>query len=252
MKRMIIQLCMCLFLTAHAATAQTIKIEDDNFKRALIKEGVDLNGDGEIQAAEALKVTKLYVGKQHIESLSGIRSFTNMVEFGFFDNDLIDANFQGMTKLRSIFGFNNKLEHLNVKGCINLELIYTEYNKITEIDLNGLSKLKELHLQHNNLLAVDVSGKPLLVDCQLDNNSISSFKSAGSTAIKRLRLDVNQCESLNLTHLKDLEELSVYDNRNLAVLKIFGLRKLKELSADYCRLTNLNMSGTVSLKKFSW
>ncbi len=252
MKKSTVQLCIYLLLALQGAIAQTIKIQDPNFKKALIEQGIDLNGDGEIQVNEALKVTKLYVNKQHISSLSGIRSFANLEEFGFYDNELREADFQGLGRLRAIYGFNNSLERLIVKGCAGLETISAGYNQIAEIDLSGLSRLRILELHHNQLTRVDASGKPLLVDCQLNNNVITAFSSQGSTAIQTLRLDVNNFSSLNLTHLKELELLNVYENRNLRSLKIYGLRNLKELTADYCPLINLNMSGTVSLKDFSW
>lgn len=252
MNRKIIQCCALLLLAVTAVKAQTVKIEDPNFKKALISQGVDLNGDGEIQVTEAQKVTRLYVEKRHIESLSGIKSFTNLEEFGFYNNELREADLQGMTKLKAVYGFSNQLEVLNLKGCTNLETLYAAYNQLQRIDLGGLNRLKALQLHNNKLLGADVSGKPLLEECQLNDNELYTFNAAGSTAIKVLRLDANMLESLNVTHLKDLEELNVYKNRQLTSLKVAGLRKLKELNAYYCALNNLNLSGTVSLRVFSW
>ncbi|MBC9914976.1 leucine-rich repeat domain-containing protein [Chitinophaga varians] len=252
MKKSFIHLSICLLLTAQAALAQNVKMRDENFKKALIEQGVDLNDDGEIQVSEALKVTKLYVNKFHINNLYGIKSFANLEEFGFYDNEIRDADLSGMTKLRAVYGWNNQLQSLNVKGCTNLVTLYAPYNKLSAIDLSGLPKLKELQLNNNTINVGDVSGHPLLEECQLNDNMMTSFRFKGSNAIKKLRLDNNLLEELNATPLKDLEELSVYKNRTMTVLKIYGLRKLKELSADFCSLNNLNMSGTVNLTKFTW
>lgn len=41
--------------------AQIVNIPDTAFKRELLTQGVDENGDGEIQIVEAQKVTVLYV-----------------------------------------------------------------------------------------------------------------------------------------------------------------------------------------------
>lgn len=252
MNRKIIPIALGLLLTAQAAMAQTVKIQDDNFKHALITEGVDLNGDGEIQVSEAQKVTRLYVDRRHISSLVGIKSFTNLEEFGFYENQIWEVDLQGMSKLKSVYGFSTGLERLNIKGCVNLETLYVEYNKLREIDLSGKPKLRELRLQHNELSAADISGKPLLVECQMNNNHISVFNPAGSTAIKTLMLEANYFEALDLRQLKDLEVVDVYNNQQLTSLKVSGLRKLKELNASSCPLTNLNLSGTVSLSNFSW
>lgn len=252
MKKVFIHLTIGLLLTVQATFAQNVKLRDENFKKALIEQGVDLNNDGEIQVSEAVKVTKLYVNKFNISNLFGIRSFANLEEFGFYDNNVRDADFQGMAKLRAIYGYNNQLQTLNVKGCTNLQTLYAAYNKLSVIDLSGLPKLKELQLHNNNLNVVDVGGHPLLEECQLNDNMMTAFSFKGSHTIKKLRLDNNLLEELNATPLKDLEELSVYTNRKMTVLKIYGLRKLKELSADFCPLNNLNMSGTISLTKFTW
>lgn len=43
------------------AKGQIVNIPDNNFKRCLISQGIDLNGDGIIQVTEALAVTQLNI-----------------------------------------------------------------------------------------------------------------------------------------------------------------------------------------------
>ena len=126
-----------ILLMALQTQAQTIKIPDANFKAALINQGFDTNNDGEIQVAEAQKVTRLYVNGAGITNLTGIKSFTRLEEFGFYDNQIKTLDLEGMSSLRSIYGGNNNMEYARVKGLTNLETMYLHDNKIKALDLTG-------------------------------------------------------------------------------------------------------------------
>ena len=255
MKRIIIFIAIIgALISALPATsiAQNVKFLDPNFKKAVILAGFDLNEDGEIQTAEALKVTRLYVDKRSIESLNGIKSFSNLEEFGFYYNDIRQLDLSGMKKLRAIYGFECKMEAINLKGCTNLETIILNFNGLREIDLTGINKLKEIQIIQNDLHSIDLSNLPLLEDIRLNNNRLTSIKTANSPAIREMQLQKNYLLSQDFTQLKNLELLWIYDNPDLNSLKIYGLRKLKTLNCSDCKLFNLNMSGTVNLKEFSW
>ncbi|AXY74160.1 hypothetical protein D3H65_09315 [Paraflavitalea soli] len=251
MKTCIIQLSLALIFTG-SVLAQNVKFLDPNFKKACIYAEVDLNGDGEIQVSEAQKVTKLYVDKRNIDNLTGIKSFTNLEEFGFYYNDIRNVDLSGLKKLRAVYGFSTKLESINLKGCTNVEGIFLSYNALHQIDLTGLTKLKELELSNNMLFKVDISNMPLLETCKLNENEINTFNFAGSNNIKELQLQKNNLTALDVRPLKELTLLWLWDNRSLTSLKVMQLRKLVDLNAWDCPLTNLNMSGLVSLRKFNW
>lgn len=251
MKQLIIQLSLVLFFAGNA-WAQNVRFLDPNFKKACIYANVDLNGDGEIQVSEAQKVTVLYVDKRNIDNLTGIKSFTNLEEFGFYYNDVRHVDLSGLKKLRSVYGFSTHLESINLKGCTNIEGLYLGFNTLRQIDLAGLTKLKELELNNNQLFQLDISNMPGLVRCKLNDNEIRSIAFAGSGNIKDLQLQKNNLTTLDVRPLKNLELLWVWDNHDLTSLKVTQLRKLEDLNAWDCALTNLNMSGLVSLKKFNW
>jgi hypothetical protein len=56
-------------------TGPYVKIEDDNFRNALIERGVDKNDDGMISTSEAIEVTFLDVSWYNISDLKGIEAF---------------------------------------------------------------------------------------------------------------------------------------------------------------------------------
>lgn len=77
-----------LILTSAFLQAQIVNIPDIAFKNALIEEGIDTKGDGEIQVSEAEAVTILSVGSREISSLEGIQSFVNLEELYCALNEL--------------------------------------------------------------------------------------------------------------------------------------------------------------------
>ncbi|WP_276484023.1 hypothetical protein [Paraflavitalea pollutisoli] len=243
---------LALGLITNSLLAQNVKFLDPNFKKACIYAHIDLNGDGEIQLSEAQKVTKLYVDKRNIDNLTGIKSFTNLEEFGFYYNDIREADLSGLKKLRAVYGFSTKLESINLKGCTNIEGIFLAYNALREIDLTGLTKLKELELNNNQLFTLNIGNMPLLEMCKIHDNMINTFTFAGSSNIKELQLQRNNLQALDARPLKNLELLWLWDNHQLTSLKVTQLRKLVDLNAWDCALTNINMSGLVSLRKFNW
>lgn len=233
--------------------AQNLRFPDNNLKEALLSNGVDTNGDGEIQTAEAKKVTKLYIDHANISDLTGIKNFTSLEEFGFYDNKIRVIDFSGMTSLKSIYGFNNQIERFNVKGCTKLQDIYLSFNKIRMADVNGLPALKDLRLDNNAIANAAFSDIATLEVLELQRNKMSTLKLENLPNLRRLNLTENYYSTLDFTPFKKLEEIWLMDNEFLKSLQIRGLRALKELHLESCpQLVNLNLSGTVSLRKFDW
>ncbi|WP_306350494.1 leucine-rich repeat domain-containing protein [Flavobacterium sp. '19STA2R22 D10 B1'] len=232
--------------------AQIVKIPDANFKQTLINLEIDTNGDGEIQVAEAKKVTRLYIDKADISSLTGIKSFTNLTEFGFYDNHIKTLDLEGMTSLVKIYGFNSQIEGVNIKGLKNLETLYLQQNKIRIINLTELKKLKELKIDGNMLTKIDISNLPNLEEVEVQSNKITEFKADKCPAIKSINLSGTWLSNLDFTPFKNIEEINVNDNEFLAKINIIGLRSLKSLTCVNTPITNINMNGTVNLKDFGW
>jgi protein phosphatase 1 regulatory subunit 7 len=239
-------------LLQYDTQAQNVKIPDPNFKNALIYRGVDLNGDGEIQVSEAQKVTRLYVDKAGINALTGIKSFSNLEEFGFYDNQITVLDLGGLKKLRSVYGFNNQIQTVNVTGLDNLQTLYLHENKIRVIDVSGLKKLKELKLDKNMLGSIVLNNLPALEEVELSQNLITEFNASGLPGLRKLKLQENRLSALDLGSFRQLETADLSENAFLSSLNISGLALLQSLSCTPNRLVNLNMSGTVSLTQLEW
>lgn len=134
---------------------QVVNIPDANFKNALITfNGVDTNGDGEIQESEAAAVTDIYVIGDSISSLEGIASFVNLQQLTCEQNLLTSLDVSQNTHLEwlncahnqltslvfptSVHGLlcnNNQLAALDLSGRA-FDFLDVSYNQLTELDLS--------------------------------------------------------------------------------------------------------------------
>lgn len=114
--------------------AQAISFPDPNFKAAVIAAGVDTNNDGNIQKSEAAKVKKLYVNNAGITSLVGIKNFTGLEDFGFFENKVKTVDLEGMKNLKFVYGFRNEITQVKLKGCTNLVEVALDNNLLSSFD----------------------------------------------------------------------------------------------------------------------
>ena len=236
----------------YGAQAQIVKIPDPNFKQALINKGFDLNGDGEIQLSEAQKVTVLYVDNAGITSLEGIKSFSNVEDLGIYQNKTRMVDVSGMTKLKYIYGFDNVIEQLNVKGCVNLLDISCHKNKLKTIDVSGLKKLQVLSIGFNEITRLDVSNLTELVELHAHTNELRELKFDNCPALKDIWIRRNQiAHHMDLTKIPGLRFFRAADNL-IPSVDIRGLAELETFDCDNCRLTSINLSGTVKLKELDW
>lgn len=113
-----------------------ITINDKNFLNALIKDGIDLNGDNQISLQEALEIKYLELDNENISDLTGLDKFT---------------------RLQRLSCKNNQLTQLNVSN--HNQLVYLDFssNKITSIDLSNNVALCYLDCSSNQLSSIDIS-----------------------------------------------------------------------------------------------
>ena len=163
---------LLLLLFTGMVNAQIVTIPDANFKATLlsanetnqiaqvngVNSNIDTNNDGEIQLSEAFLVTGLNVTNASISDLTGIESFTNII---------------------NLFCYQNQLSSLNVSGLIFLRSLYCQDNQLTSINITGITNLYVLHCENNQLTTLDFSGNTsnnLFVDCSSNNLSTLFIK----------------------------------------------------------------------------
>lgn len=162
--------------------SQNVSIPDQNFKDALIQQGVDLNADGEINYFEASTVTDLLL-KNDITFLTGIEAFINLEEL----------NCNGQIPLGS---YGNTIKYLDVSNNLKLKSLRCDYNLIDTLLLGQNSELQELNCNFNEISKLDLSGCPNLRLLFCGGNPLDI-------------LDISNCKSLETLSLEEMEEQAV-------------------------------------------
>jgi Leucine-rich repeat (LRR) protein len=244
--------CLLLIHIFSAAIAQEVRIPDANFKKSLIAQGIDINGDGKIQLSEAKSVKVLYVNKAGITSLDGIKNFSNVEDLGFYENDIKEVDLSGMTSLKFIYGFDTHLESMNIKGCTNVLNISCHKNNLQELDVSDQKKLVELSLGFNQLTRLDITGLTALKKVHAYLNQIQEFKFDSCPQLEEIWINENRISHhLDLTKFPNLKFFIAFKNPIQSV-NIVGLEYLEDFSCHGSSIKTLNLSGTKRLKEISW
>ncbi|MGN6415859.1 MAG: leucine-rich repeat domain-containing protein [Pseudobacter sp.] len=225
-------LTVSVLLMQIIATAQVVRIPDHNFKQRLIALGIDTNDDNQIQVSEAQKVTQLYVNDLGIVNLEGINSFTNLEEFGCYNNKLQSLDLSKCKKLRMLYAGNNRITNLNIAGLTKLEELFVENNYLlANLDISGLTALKKVKLMKNKIGKLDVSALKELEELEIQDNNIEKAVVRGAAKLKLLNLENNPIK---------------------VTVDIRGLTELEYCNFLGCNLLFINFSGTVKLRKCDW
>ncbi len=266
MKKGLLLFTLIIFQISYS---QTVTIPDVNFKAALIEQGVDTNGDSEIQVTEAEAVTDLNVRQKNIASLEGINSFINLTSLNCERNNLTGLNLSNLTNLTELNCNDNQITALNVSVLPNLTKLNCYRNQLSSLNVSSLSNLIELNCGRNNLTSLIVSGASNLEKIACDINQLTTLNLSNLPAIQELdcqsneftSLDVsnipslrilncrfNEITSLDVSMLLSLEKLICHTNE-LTSLNVNGLSNLEELNCGLNNLTSLDLSGLTNLKR---
>jgi len=111
-------------------------VPDSNFLDALIKLGIDTNGDHMICTCEVKTVTYLNVSQRDIADLTGIEMFVH---------------------LDTLYCFDNRLSLLYVSGNVGLVTLGCSNNQLTKLDISSCAELSWLDVSRKSLTAPDLS-----------------------------------------------------------------------------------------------
>ena len=259
---------------------------DDNF-RTYIREELDENGNGSLEATEYKSVEWLSLWRENIADLTGIEVFTNLTSLSCSNNKLTSLDISNNNKLERLYCDNNRLTQLDVSGndlrelsCIGngltdltlgnyegLEELYVSNNVLTELpDMSALEDLyagnadfrwnylSETELR-TKLPAHLVSNNSWLEEQISDQNTdegvtvdSSNFPDDKFRAYVLAEFDRDGNGKLNTGEIINVENLSVM-NKGIADLTGVGLfTNLRELDCTGNELTTLDVSGNELLR----
>lgn len=150
------------------------KIMDEEFLSALIKDGVDTNGDGLISYNEAESVTRLDVSGSGIKNMSGIEAFTSLVKlYCGFDiegyNYFTELDLSKNVLLEELICWTCPINDLDISNNPNLSILFAGYCDLSDLDLSNCTNLTQLLLSKNKFDSLDISTNMNLCRIEIDN-----------------------------------------------------------------------------------
>lgn len=264
---------LLFFAFGFLANAQIVNIPDANFKAALLSAStsnyiastatpypnggvdsfntIDTNGDGEIQVSEAEAIKYLSVISLSISDLTGIESFTNLVELRCANNSLTSLDLSDLTDLYTLNCGNNQLTNLNLTNCINLYWLYCSNNQLTSLDVSNYANLHLLQCRYNQLNNLDISGCINLEEISCYNNQLTSLNVSNSINLTSFDCQNNQLTNLDVSNFVGLTSLNCISNE-LINLNVSGCTNLNMLSCGGNQLTSLDVSGCTNLNSLEY
>ncbi len=264
MKKKLLSILLCLvmvvgLLPTAAFAAGSVKINETNFPdakfRSFVKEKLDKNNDGILDAGEIAAVKMIEANNMGIKSLEGVGFFTALETLKCWDNELTGLDLSKNTALKDLQCSNSKLQSLDLSQNPNLTQLYCGRNPLTTLDLSKNAKLKVLNCsgfanRRTKLTELDLSQNTALESLDCSINELKQLNVSGCTALKKLSCSSNQLTTLDVSKNVNLTFLNCGSNQ-LTALDVSNNPKLEDLSCDYNSLTLLDLSKNPELEILS-
>lgn len=226
MKKKLLSILLCLVmvvgsLPTAAFAAGYVEINETNFPdakfRSFVKENLDKNNDGILDAGEIAAVKMIEANNMGIKSLEGVGFFTALETLKCWDNELTGLDLSKNTALKDLQCSNSKLQSLDLSQNPNLTKLYCGENPLTTLDLSKNAKLKVLDCsgfanRRTKLTELDLSQNTALESLDCSINELKQLNVSGCTALKMLSCSSNQLTALDVSKNPELEILSCRKN----------------------------------------
>lgn len=255
MKKKLLSILLCLVMVAGllptaAFAAGYVEINETNFPdakfRSFVKEKLDKNNDGILDAGEIAAVKMIEANNMGIKSLEGVGFFTALETLKCWDNELTGLDLSKNTKLTSLSCSENELTALDVSKNTELTRLYCRSNRLAALDVTQNKNLEELDCESDSLLSymkltkLDVSQNKALKKLNCYGVKMKELNVSGCTALEELDCGGNQLTALDVSKNPDLKDLYCRNNM-LAVLDVSKNSKLESISCGKNGLTSLDL-----------
>ena len=122
---------------------------DANFRNYLL--GQSFGSDGVITVDEIANIKYFELRDMNIQSLEGIKYFTELTSLDCAMNNLDSLNVSVYPKLQYLVCFSNKITKLIVSGCSKLYMLNCNTNQLTLLDVSGCTALTTIGCFSNML-----------------------------------------------------------------------------------------------------
>jgi len=184
-----------------------------SFILALIQEGVDTNGDSQINPEEAEAVAYLNVAGYEITDMTGIENFFNLDTLYCGNNNFASLDVSGNSALKyldcsgHLYITVTPLQTLDLSGCAGLTYLNCSSSKLTGLDLSGCTALTHLNCSYNRLTNLDLSANTRLEHLNCAANQLSCLDIANNALIGS---ENGNNTTLDLAYMRSLTEVCVW------------------------------------------
>ena len=246
-KSHMIRITIAFLLCSLLVNAQSIKIKDVNFERALIERGYDVgNPDGFINRNTTNNVVFLDVSGESIEDLTGIEAFGNLQTLIADNNSIQELDLSANTQLREVSIFNNKLRLINISENDGLEKLNVFKNNLGFIDVSGNRNLNYLAVADNNITTLDLLNNRKLETLYCQNNQLSTLFLNNFPNLKIVNCEYNNITELNTNNSTGLENLNA-SNNNISTLNVSTNVSLQQINVMYNAIEEIDLSPNKDL-----
>lgn len=237
---------------------EIIQFNDPNFLKAVLANGVDADGDGQISVGEAKAVTYLelytvtedgYTTGYDITDLTEISYFVNLEWLDCGSNLYEELNLSDNRKLIYVIGIGGKVAEVDVSGCADLQYLDLRWNQLTQLDISSNPRLTELLCDYNELSAIDVSNNPELKTLAVSDNNLREIDLSNCTKLESLGCVSNQISQLDLSANPNLTWMQCGDN-NLTELDVSEYEHMTFLDCSGNQISRMDVSGILDLAEF--
>lgn len=201
-----------LFVAQMFLSAQTIDFPDENFKSALLSDGVDTNNNGFIEVSEVEALTSLSLVFDNISDLTGIEYFTNLETLICSNNNLNDVDLSSNTLLRILRMRSNDITSINLSNNLLLEELNLQDNQLTNLNLQNNTALVELSFAYNNISAINLTNNTLLENLVINNNQLTEIDLSHAPALRRFFDANNNITDYDFTNNSNLRRVTIQSN----------------------------------------
>lgn len=244
----LIYLITILFFNSR--TNERIEIEDVNFEKYLVEQGIDSDKkiDGKISKADIIDIKALDLGLKDIHSLNGIESFEKLRVLNCSTNSIRKLDISRNKNLEVLVCDNNLLDSLDISQNINLVELNCRDNKIKFINLQMNPRLNRVDCSGNLLKFIEIPESITILNCS--GNEIQNLDIRKALNLTSLGCHENKIEHLEISNHLALTDINCSDNP----LKYLDLSKninLFNLHCDRTNLTKLDLSQNPKIEWFS-
>ena len=256
--------CFLLFCQCERVRpGDPIDIPEAGFLNALVEQGVDSNGDGQISVEEAEAVTHLDVSWNGtgimVRGLKGIEWFVNLEYLNCNYQDVRILELNNNPLLRELYCSFTGLKHLDISSCTDLEILDCSGNEdyldcpdcgLKSLDVSRNYKLRELQCYSCLLSSLDLTNNKSLKLLEFGNAGITSIDLTRNEGLEVLKIYNSDITTLDLGHNGTLRIIEMVNNSLISDLDVSANPELEILECSEAMLSGLDLSqnpGLISL-----